>query len=246
MRTTPEPPNPPLYNDPPNPTPKRGQPSGEPNVPISEMYGKNGPFPRGVTMLYGAETRCEWRREKEELRAKQLLMEESGELESYRHAAETHRIVRQWARTWIKPGMKYIDIADGIENKCRELLQQNGYERGMAFPCGLSFNHIAAHWAPNKDDTTVLKKDDVVKVDFGTQVNGSIIDCAWTFSFDDTFKPLMDAVKEATYTGIKWLGPDVALSEVGEAIQEVMESHEVTINGRTYPSILSFFLSFFL
>lgn len=31
------------------------------------------------------------------------------------------------------------------------------------------------------------------------------------------------------------MGIDVRLCDVGAAIQEVMESHEVTINGKTYP-----------
>jgi hypothetical protein len=32
-----------------------------------------------------------------------------------------------------------------------------------------------------------------------------------------------------------WSGIDVRLCDVGEAIQEVMESYEVTIEGKTYP-----------
>ena len=36
-------------------------------------------------------------------------------------------------------------------------------------------------------------------------------------------------------TGVRTAGIDVRLSEMGEAIQEVMESHEVEIDGKTYP-----------
>ena len=64
---------------------------------------------------------------------------------------------------------------------------------------------------------------------------GRIIDCAWTVSFDPTFDPLLLAVKEATNTGIRAAGIDVQLCEIGEAIQEVMESHEITINGKLFP-----------
>lgn len=73
----------------------------------------------------------------------------------------------------------------------------------MAFPCGLSVNNVAAHWAPNIGEKRVLQQDDVVKVDFGTQVEGRIIDSAWTFSFNEKFKPLIDAAKDATYAGVK-------------------------------------------
>jgi len=46
---------------------------------------------------------------------------------------------------------------------------------------------------------------------------------------------LLVAVKEATNAGIKASGIDVKLCDIGEAIQEVMESHEVTIGNKTYP-----------
>jgi methionyl aminopeptidase len=39
----------------------------------------------------------------------------------------------------------------------------------------------------------------------------------------------------ATETGVKMAGVDVRVCDLGEAIQEVMESYEVTINGKTYP-----------
>lgn len=41
---------------------------------------------------------------------------------------------------------------------------------GIAFPTGCSLNWVAAHWTPNGGDNTVLQYDDVMKLDFGTQV----------------------------------------------------------------------------
>lgn len=64
---------------------------------------------------------------------------------------------------------------------------------------------------------------------------GRIIDCAWTVSFDPTFDTLLEAVKDSTNTGLKVAGIDMQLGEIGEAIQEVMESYVVTINGKDYP-----------
>eukprot|EP00981_Chlorochromonas_danica_P012275 scaffold4734_cov176-Ochromonas_danica.AAC.1 len=73
-----------------------------------------------------------------------------------------------------------------------------------------------------------------MKIDFGTQIDGRIIDCAWTVAFDPVYDPLLQAVKDATNMGIRAAGIDVQLGEIGEAIQEVMESYEVTINGKTH------------
>ena len=94
---------------------------------------------------------------------------------------------------------------------------------------------VAAHYTPNGNDDTVLQYGDVMKIDFGTQIDGRIIDCAWTVSFDPTFDPLLEAAKVSTYMGIKTAGIDVRLCDVGAAIQEVMESYEVEIDGTTYP-----------
>ncbi|EOD16689.1 hypothetical protein EMIHUDRAFT_459102 [Emiliania huxleyi CCMP1516] len=120
------------------------------------------------------------------------------------------------------------DICETLENMNRALA-------GIAFPTGCSINHVAAHWTPNSGDKTVLQHGDVCKIDFGTHVNGRIIDSAWTVHFDPTFDPLAAAVKEATNTGIAAAGIDARLCDIGAAVQEVMESHEVEIGGKTFP-----------
>ena len=111
----------------------------------------------------------------------------------------------------------------------------NGLEAGWGFPTGCSINHVAAHYTPNSGDDTVLQYDDVMKVDFGTQIDGRIIDSAWTVAFNPRYDPLLGAVKAATEAGIAAAGIDVRLCDVGEAVQEVMESYEVELDGKTYP-----------
>ena len=125
----------------------------------------------------------------------------------------------------------------------------------MAFPTGCSLNHCAAHYTPNTGDTTVLQADDVCKIDFGTHINGiekkktrresplskitfilsgRIIDCAFTLTFNPKYDKLLEAVRDATNTGIRESGIDVRLCDIGAAIQEVMESYEVELDGKTY------------
>jgi Xaa-Pro aminopeptidase len=48
-----------------------------------------------------------------------------------------------------------------------------------------------------------------MKIDFGTQIDGRIIDCAWTVSFDPQFDPLLEAAREATNTGLREAGASV-------------------------------------
>ena len=88
---------------------------------------------------------------------------------------------------------------------------------------------------PGGGDNTVIDVNDVIKFDFGTQINGRIIDCAFTKTFIPMYDPLLAAVKEATDCGIKEAGIDVRLCDIGEAIEEVMQSHEVVGTTRIDP-----------
>ena len=126
--------------------------------------------------------------------------------------------------------------SEKLEETARNLIIENGLESGLAFPTGCSLNHCAAHYTPNAGDPTVLQYDDVCKIDFGTHVNGRIIDCAFTLAFNPKYDKLLEAVKDATNTGIREAGIDVRLCDIGEAIQEVMESYELELDGKVYPS----------
>jgi methionyl aminopeptidase len=66
-------------------------------------------------------------------------------------------------------------------------------------------------------------------------VNGRVIDCAFTLTFDNKYDKLVEAVRAATNTGIKEAGIDARLNEIGAAIQETMESYELELDGKLYP-----------
>jgi methionyl aminopeptidase len=80
----------------------------------------------------------------------------------------------------------------------------------------------------------VLDYNDVMKLDFGTHVGGRIIDSAFTVAFNPRYDPLLAAVRAATEAGIAASGIDARLCDVGAAVQEVMESYEVELDGKTY------------
>ena len=102
--------------------------------------------------------------------------------------------------------MSLTEICQKIEAKNLELVEKNGLEAGIAFPTGCSINDCAAHFTPNPgDEHFTLGYDDVMKIDYGTQINGHIIDCAFTVAFNPKFDPLLLAVKEATNQGINVL-----------------------------------------
>lgn len=202
-----------------------------PSVPIVEQF-KDGKYPEGEIMQYPDSTTAKDRFTSEEKRAlDRMHLDIYNEL---RLAAEAHRQTRQYMQKWIKPGMTMIEICEELETTARRLIGEKGLEAGLAFPTGCSRNHCAAHYTPNAGDPTVLQYDDVTKIDFGTHIKGRIIDCAFTLSFNSKYDKLLEAVKDATNTGIREAGIDVRLCDIGAAIQEVMESYEIDLDGKTY------------
>ncbi|KAK4994717.1 Methionine aminopeptidase 2 [Elasticomyces elasticus] len=211
--------------------------SDPPRVPVAQLF-PNGQYPEGEICEYKNEN--SFRTTNEEKR--HLDRMNNDFLSEYRQGAEVHRQVRQWARKNIKPGQTLTEIAEGIENGVRYLTGHQGLEEGdnikggMGFPTGLSINNCAAHYTPNLGNKTVLQQEDVMKVDFGVHINGRIVDSAFTMTFDPVYDNLLAAVKDATNTGIREAGIDVRMSDIGAAIQETMESYEVTLkDGNTYP-----------
>lgn len=181
--------------------------------------------------------------------------------ESLRIAGDIHKHVRRKMRDFniLVPGAKLIDIANFIETETKEyasiVLDSLGRSStiingGIGFPVGLSVNDCAAHYHPHSQDThAILSNSDIVKVDFGTEVNGWIVDSAFTtrigggsgeevdqsqkrthcnshsFSVDDC-DSLISCMKDATDLGIRNIGIDVRISEWSASIEELIRSHE--------------------
>lgn len=68
-----------------------------------------------------------------------------------------------------------VSGSEKLEDCSRRLIKENGLKAGLAFPTGCSINHCAAHYTPNAGDPTVLRYDDICKIDFGTHINGESI-----------------------------------------------------------------------
>ncbi|XP_030377974.1 methionine aminopeptidase 2B-like [Scaptodrosophila lebanonensis] len=209
-----------------------------PRVPIAKLF-PNGNYPVGEILQHpwpkdwAADDRSAVDRfTSEEKRS--LEREHADVYGQLRRAAEAHRQTRKYMRQYIKPDMTLLHICETLEKIARRLIGDKGLESGLAFPTGCSLNRCAAHYTPNPGDQTVLGYDDVCKIDFGTHVNGHIIDCAFTLTFNSKYDKLLEAVREATNTGIREAGIDVRFGDIGAAIQEVMESYELELDGKVY------------
>lgn len=113
------------------------------------------------------------------------------------------------------PGAKAVDVVHAVE----EAIRAQGL--GIAFPCTLSIDAVAAHYTPSHSDTTVLKEGMLVKLDCGAELNGALSDNALTLEVGgtDKHKQLIAASEACLKEAISILGPNVDLGTVGAAIE---------------------------
>jgi len=146
-------------------------------------------------------------------------------------AGNIHKNVRSIIKKHYQPNLSLNYLAELIESTTKNLTENIGINYGIGFPSGLSLNEIAAHYSPHYYQVGVndnyFKTKDVLKIDFGVEVNGWIIDSAFTITYNPEYLNLLKAVQEATNVGIKNCGVDVRIKEWSKDIEEVMGSYNV-------------------
>jgi len=127
---------------------------------------------------------------------------------------------REYGKSLIKEGKKYIDVADAVEKKIFELGAR------PAFPCNISVNDIAAHHVPAFGETAAFKSGDLVKLDVGAHIDGHVVDTAITISIGDNAenKNLIKAAASALDAAIELAKPGVSVSKIGKVVGETIES----------------------
>jgi methionyl aminopeptidase len=146
-----------------------------------------------------------------------------------------HKEVRRRIRPLLKPGTSLLHLTQAIEKETIELAKPyNTINNGIGFPCGISVNECAAHWAPSSNTNIVINKDDVIKIDYGVEINGWIIDSAFTITFNPKYDNLLTAVQEATMHGIKTAGVGVDIHDWSRGVGEIMESYDINLDEKNH------------
>ena len=141
------------------------------------------------------------------------------ELEKYEKAGQVCAKVRDQLRSFVKPGVSLLQIADEAESATQDF---GGH---AAFPVNLSLNNQAAHYTPSKNDPTILKEDDLIKVDVGVHVDGFIADCAFSYSASEKHAKLIEASEQALKAAIEAMKPGVNVKEIGRLVKEKINSY---------------------
>ncbi len=139
-------------------------------------------------------------------------------LKNYEKAKEISDEVLPFAKSLVKEGASILEIAEKIEGKIRELGAK------PAFPVNISINEVAAHYTPDINEQTRIKENDLVKVDFGVQVNGYIWDRAFSISigYEDE---LIEVSEKALNEALKAVKSGIKVCEISEIIENVVTSH---------------------
>ncbi len=154
------------------------------------------------------------------------------EIESYEKAGKILSDIRKEAVKMIENGLPIIDLVEFVEG---ETLKTGA---GIAFPCNVSINEIAAHYTSPLGDTNKLVTGDLVKLDMGVEVNGYIADSAVTIMvpgdnleelFDeDTLEKhqrIIDASAAGLEAAISTVRAGVKVCEIGAAVEEAISSY---------------------
>ena len=136
------------------------------------------------------------------------------QLSKLRTAGRVAGAVREIGLSMVKPGAKLYDVAQEVEGYIRD------HGCGLAFPCNVSINEIAAHYTPSVNDKKVFELGDVVKVDCGAEIEGWVGDTAGTAEAGTgRHTKLIQASKRARDAVAEFVGDGCPLNEIGTVIE---------------------------
>lgn len=160
-------------------------------------------------------------------------------LELLKEAGNIHRSIRNELTNFLEENLSttisYKEIIDFIEKNVelktksyKTPLFNNQINRGLAFPVGLSKDYIVAHDTLEYpvDNRTFNKFNSILKIDFGVQIRGNIVDSAWSFTSGNHLKPFRDSTREAVREVIKLCRPEVYIRDIQDLASEIISSYE--------------------
>ncbi len=136
-------------------------------------------------------------------------------LEKWKKAGKLASEAREYGKTLLKENANLYEVALKIE----DFIFSRNAKPG--FPVQISKNNIAAHYTPVPNDTAVINKGDVVKLDLGVHIDGYIGDTALTVEIEtNNHKEIIEASRKALEAAISVCKPGIKINEIGKAISD--------------------------
>ena len=136
--------------------------------------------------------------------------------ECYLKAGRIASEQREKARRKDNVGDTLLRICETIE---REIKDKGA---SPAFPVNVSLNEIAAHYTAEPHDETIVRENDVLKIDIGVQIEGYIADTAVTVSYDPQHEALVKSAENALNEAVRIARVKTQASDVGKVIENTI------------------------
>jgi methionyl aminopeptidase len=143
--------------------------------------------------------------------------------EKHRQAGRILAQVRDEAAERTEVGTNYLELSEWIEDRIRELGEEQGIPAEPAFPVNVSVDEEAAHGAAAPGDEREIREE-MVKLDIGVHVDGWLADTAVTVDFTGT-DDLVEASSEALEAALEVVGPGVNTGEIGAEVESVIDGY---------------------
>ena len=161
-----------------------------------------------------------------------ILLKSAAEIEKMRTASRYAMEVLLYLKDFIKDGARTIDLEALCEAKVKKIghvkAAFKGYN-GFPFCLCVSLNDEVVHGMP---DERVLKKGDIVSLDFGVLSDGYYGDAALSFGLDGISLPAMNllaATEESLYKGIAEAKEGNRLHDISYAVQSYVEKEGFSV-----------------
>lgn len=114
-------------------------------------------------------------------------------------------------------------VGDTLLRIC-ETIEREIKDKGAspAFPVNVSLNEIAAHYTAEPHDETIVRENDVLKIDIGVQIEGYIADTAVTVSYDPQHEALVKSAENALNEAVRIARVKTQASDVGKVIENTI------------------------
>ena len=153
------------------------------------------------------------------------------EIEIMREAARIAAGARSMGRQAVRDGLTTRQIDKAVHEyivKSGAVPSCLGYEGFPAATC-VSVNEEVIHGIPGK---RVVHNGDIVSLDLCATYKGFVGDCAGTYpcgTVSDEAKKLIEVTRQAFFEGIKFAKVGYRVYDIGEAVQDYVESHGFSV-----------------
>ncbi len=158
-----------------------------------------------------------------------------AEIEIMRQGGRMLATVLEKLKKELKAGMSTKDLSDMAAAEVKKLGGRPAFLNHHDFPEPLctSINHEIVHGLPSKK--RILKKGDIIGLDFGVWYKGLIVDSATTEVVGGDYpnadaKRLLEGTREALDAGIAAISGDgTRVGDISAAVQNVLDRHKLGV-----------------